>query len=81
MTHPAVRHLRLLEVIDFHEFLFQYNLGQASKYKFPEYFYEIAAGLEYEFGEIREKIRVDEALNKLCSAYEDNQNKVPEFNT
>lgn len=75
MTNPELRLTRLIESVDFHEFLFQYSLGMAHKYSFPEYFYNIAAGLEYEFSEIKAKIGVDEALNKLCSVYEDTQKK------
>lgn len=56
---------RLIEDVDFHAFLFHYNLGRAQQYKFPDHFYEIAAGLEREFGEIKEKIGVNNALRKV----------------
>ncbi len=66
---------RLIEDVDFHAFLFHYNLGRAQQYKFPDHFYEIAAGLEREFGEIKEKIGVNNALKKLCDEYENNPEK------
>ncbi len=66
---------RLIEDVDFHSFLFHYNLGRARQYKFPDNFYEIAAGLEREFGEIKEKIGVNNALKKLCDEYENNPEK------
>lgn len=66
---------RLIEDVDFHAFLFHYNLGRAQQYKFPDHFYEIAAGLEREFGEIKEKIGVNNALKKLCDEYENNLEK------
>lgn len=47
---------QLIEDVDFHSFLFHYNIGRAQQYKFPAHFYEIATGLERESGEIKQKI-------------------------
>lgn len=66
---------RLIEDVDFHAFLFHYNLGRISAIQISRSFYEIAGALEREFGEIKEKIDVNNALKNLCNEYESNPQK------
>ena len=66
---------KAMETVDFNAFLFHYLLGHAEKYKFPEYFYDLASAFEVECGEIVEDKKVDEIIDSLCSVYEQHPEK------
>jgi hypothetical protein len=66
---------KAMETVDFEIFLVHYCVGHAEKYKFPEYFYDLASTFEVECGEIVKCIKVDEIIDSLCSVYESHPEK------
>lgn len=66
---------KAIETVDFEIFLVHYCVGHAEKYKFPDYFYDLARAFEIEFGEITKAIKVDEIIDSLCVAYEQQPKK------